>query len=100
MKTHTLVLTALAAASAFAVAASPVPNLHPLRLGEMVTHIESTYHGKVMAIAFDASGDKRPHYHVDIRLPQSGVTRLDVDAASRAISAHDVGAVPPGAGSL
>ena len=100
MKIHTLVFTAVAAASAVAFAATPAPDLHPLRLGEMVAHMESTYHGKVTAIQFDASGDKRPHYHVDIRFPQSGLARLDVDAASREISAHDVGPLAPGSATL
>ena len=91
MKTHTLVFTALAAASAIAVAASPAPNVHPVRLGQVVAHMESTYQAKVIAIEFDDSGDKAPHYHVDMRFPQSGLARLDVEASTREISAHEAG---------
>jgi uncharacterized membrane protein YkoI len=45
---------------------------------------------RVTAIQFDASVDKRPHYHVDLRFPQSGIATLDVDAVTREISAHHV----------
>ena len=95
MKIYTLIFAAIAAISAAAVpvatfAAGRTSNAGSLSLGEMVAHMESAYQGEVTAIQFDASGDKRPHYHVDIRFPQSGLARLDVDAVTREISAHQV----------
>lgn len=95
MKTHTLIFAAIAAVSAAAVpvaafATGPASNAGSLSLGEMLAHMESAYAAKVTAIQFDASGDKRPHYHVDLRFPQSGIARLDVDAMTREISAHQV----------
>jgi uncharacterized membrane protein YkoI len=95
MKMHILMFTAIAAVSAAAVAAGPASSSRPLRLGEMVTHMESAYHGEVTAIQFDASGDKRAHYHVDIRFPRSALARLDVDAVTREISAHQAPPLAP-----
>ncbi|HEX8013221.1 MAG TPA: hypothetical protein VF814_20225 [Casimicrobiaceae bacterium] len=100
MKMHTLLFTALAAFSATAAAAGPASDPRPLRLAEMVAHMESNYGGEVTAIQFDASGDKRPHYHVDLWYPQFGLVRYDVDAVSRGISAHDTGDLPPGSATL
>lgn len=100
MKMHTLVFTALTAVSAAAVAADPTLNAPQLRLAEMVKYMESTYHGEVTAIELDTAGDKRPHYHVDIRYPQSGLARLDVDAVTRELYSHDTGLLPPGMATL
>lgn len=100
MKMPALVFTALAAASAAVLAAGPTSNARSLRLAEMVKYMESTYHGEVTAIELDAAGDKRPHYHVDIRYPQSGLAKLDVDAVSGEIFAHDTGLLPPGSATL
>jgi uncharacterized membrane protein YkoI len=97
---HTLVFTALAAISATAATAESTPDPRPLRLAEMVAYMESNYGGEVTAIQFDASGDKRPHYHVDLWYPQLGVARLDVDAATRDLLAHDTGDLPSGAATL
>jgi uncharacterized membrane protein YkoI len=95
MKTCTLIFTAIAALSATvvpvaAIAAEPPLNAGSRSLAETVAHMESTYQGEVTAIQFDASGDKRPHYHVDLRFPQSGIARLDVDAVTHEISAHQI----------
>jgi uncharacterized membrane protein YkoI len=100
MKMHTLLFTALAAASASAAAASPAPEPRLVALGAMVAHLESTYKGKVTAIQLDAAGDKPAHYHVDIRFPQSGLARIDVDAVTRDISAHEARPLPPGSATL
>jgi uncharacterized membrane protein YkoI len=97
---HTLVFTALAAISATAATAESTPDPRPLRLAEMVAYMESNHGGEVTAIQFDASGDKRPHYHVDLRYPELGLAKYDVDAVSRDISAHDTGDLPSGAATL
>jgi uncharacterized membrane protein YkoI len=98
MKMHTLVFAALAAVSAVAVASGSASGTRALRVGEMVKHLESTYHGEVISIQLDASGDKRPHYHVDVRYPQ-GVARLDVDAVTREIWSRET-TLPAGSATL
>ena len=100
MKMHTLVLTAIAAISATAAAAETTPRPEPFRLAEMVTYMESTYGGRVTAIELDASGDKRPHYHVDLWYPEAGSAQVDVDAVSRKIVARDAGQLPAGSATL
>ena len=95
---HTLVFTALAAISASAAAESTAPR--PLRLAEMVAYLESNNAGEVVGIELDGSGDKRPHYHVDLWYPQLGLARYDVDAVTGDISAHDTGGPPSGAATL
>ena len=100
MKIHTLLFTALAAVSATAVAAGTTSGPGPLRLAEIVKYMESRYGGQVTAIEFDASGDKRPHYHVELWYPEAGPTQIDVDAVSRQIVVHDTGDTPPGAATL
>ena len=100
MKIQTLVLAAVATVAATAVAAEPGPNPRPFRMSEIVSYMESICHGEVTAIQLDASGDKPPHYHVDIWYPDSGLARVDVDAASREMFAHDTGRLAPGSATL
>ena len=100
MKMQTLVFAALAAVAAPAFAASPAPDARPLRLAEVVTYMEATCGGEVTAIQLDASGDKSPHYHVDMRYPESGLARVDVDAVTREIFAHDTGPLEPASATL
>jgi uncharacterized membrane protein YkoI len=97
MKIRTLALTAIALSSATAFAMDPSPADRTLKLAEMVAQMESRYPGEVVAIQFDGSGDKRAHYHVDMRFPESGRARLDVDAVTLAIASRDP--VPLTAGS-
>jgi uncharacterized membrane protein YkoI len=100
MKLQTLLFTALAAISANAVAAGAASDSRPFRLADMVAHMESTYYGEVTAIQFDGSGDKRPHYHVDLWYPQLGLVKFDVDAVSREIVVHETDSLPPGSATL
>ena len=51
--------------------------------------LEARFPGKVVAIALDDSGDKAAHYHVDMRFPESGLARVDVDAANLEISGRE-----------
>jgi uncharacterized membrane protein YkoI len=92
MKHRTLLFTAislsLACASAVATAEDRV-----MSIGEMVAHMQSTFGGEVAAIQLDSGGDKRPHYHVDMRFP-GGLAHMDVDAATREIVARDPVAAP------
>ena len=100
MKIRTLALTALAlsAATTFAVA-SPSEG-QPLNLAEMMAHMESRYSGEVVAIHFDGSGDKRPHYHVDMRFSEGTLARFDIDAVTLAIVSRDVASLTAGSATL
>ena len=98
MKMHTLLFTALAAVSTAAVAAETTSR--PFHLGDIVTYMESTYGGEVTAIELDASGDKRPHYHVDLWYPRAGSAQVDVDAIDRKIVARDSEQLPAGSATL
>lgn len=59
------------------------------RLADTVRVMEARYPGTVELIELDDAGDRPAHYHVDIRFPESGIARLDVDAATLAISSRD-----------
>ena len=100
MKLRHIALTAVALSSAVAFATAPSTVVRPLPLAEMVAHLESQYPGKVVAIQFDASGDKRPHYHVDMRFPASGLATVDVDAVTLAIASREPVALPEDAATL
>ena len=89
MKLHALASTAIALSSAATIAAASAPAGDPLKLGAVVAHMESRYPVEVVAIQFDGSGDKRAHYHVDMRFPESGLATLDVDAVTLAIASRD-----------
>jgi uncharacterized membrane protein YkoI len=85
----TILATTLAmiwSAAALAIDASPGARLVPVR--EVVPHLESRYQGEVVAIALDAAGDKAAHYHVDLRYPDSGTAKIDVDAQTLEITAR------------
>lgn len=100
MKLRTVALAAIALSSAAAIATTSANTERPLRLTEMVAHLESHYPGEVIAIAFDASGDKRAHYHVDMRFPASGLASVDVDAVTLAIASRDAAPLPAGSATL
>ncbi len=90
MKIRTLALTAIALSAAATLALASSPTGSPLKLAEVVAHMEAHYPGEVAAIQFDESGDKRPHYHVDMRFPASGLVRVDIDAVTLAMASRDV----------
>lgn len=73
--------------SAGALAASSPERIVPLR--EVIAQMEARYQGEVVAARLDDSGDKPLHYHVDVRYPEAGVAKLDVDAYMLAISARE-----------
>jgi uncharacterized membrane protein YkoI len=73
---------------AFATDTSPVTRT--LQLGDVVANMESRYPGKVAAIELDASGDKAPHYHIDMRFPNGGLAKLDVDAVTLQLASREV----------
>ena len=100
MKLRTLALTAVALSSAAAFATAPLTAERPLNLAEMVGYLEARYPGEVIAIQFDASGDKRPHYHVDMRFPGSGLASIDIDALNFAIASRHPVALPAGSTTL
>jgi uncharacterized membrane protein YkoI len=100
MKIRTVALSAIALSAAAAFAMTSPSAERPLKLAEMVAHMESHYPGEVVAIAFDASGDKRAHYHVDMRFPTSGLASVDVDAVTRAIASRDPVSLPAGSAKL
>lgn len=103
MKTRTLLVSALAlatAATVTAVAASRSHHDRPLSLAEMVRYLEDKYPGEVTAIRLDAGGAKGPHYHVDMRFPQSGIARVDVDALTRKLASRDDALLGPDSATL
>lgn len=89
MKFRTLAFALLAAAPVAALAIDAPSARRPLRLADMVAHLESRYPGEVIAIQYDTAGDKTAHYHVDMRFPTSGLARIDVDAVTLAIASRD-----------
>ncbi len=95
MKTATLASLLLLASTSALAAASPAGS-RLLALDEAVATLEAHYQGKVVAIALDDAGDKPAHYHVDMRFPESGLARVDVDAGTLEIAARDVAAPPLG----
>jgi uncharacterized membrane protein YkoI len=86
MKIRTFALTAIALSAAATIAVASAPPGSPLKLAQVVAHMESLLPGEVAAIHFDGSGDKRPHYDVDVRLPQGAIARLEVDPATLQIA--------------
>jgi uncharacterized membrane protein YkoI len=67
------------------------------RLADTVRAMEARYPGTVEMIELDDAGDRPAHYHVDMRFPQSGIARLDVDAATLAVASRDpMPRTPPG----
>ncbi|MFO1413654.1 MAG: hypothetical protein U1F10_07030 [Burkholderiales bacterium] len=81
----------LATLAAGASAASPAPNT----LSGVVQALEARYPGQVTAIELDAAGDRPAHFHVDMRFPESGVARLDVDAVTLAVASREPAATAP-----
>ncbi len=100
MKIRTIALTAIALSAATAYATAPSAADRPMKLSEVAAQLESRYPGDVVAIQFDPSGDKRPHYHVDMRFPESGLARLDVDAATLDVVSREPVPLAPGAATL
>ena len=97
MLIRTLAFT-LFAVSSTAFAANPSPDGRTLELRKVAAQMESRYLGKVVAIELDTSGDKAAHYHVDVRFPDGGLEKLDVDAATLRTVSRD--AAPLAAGSI
>lgn len=64
-------------------------------LAGVVQALEARYAGQVTAIELDAAGDRPAHFHVDMRFPQSGIARLDVDAATLAVASREPSGPPP-----
>jgi uncharacterized membrane protein YkoI len=89
MMIRTLAFALLAGAPVAALATDAPGTGRPLRLADVVSHLESNYPGEVVAIQYDASGDRSAHYHVDMRFPSSGFARIDVDAVTLAIASRD-----------
>ena len=100
MKIRILALTAIALSAATTLAMASPSEGQPLKLAEVVAHMESRYPGEVVAIQFDGSGDKRAHYHVDMRFPESGLASLDIDAVSLAMASRDVAPLTAGSPTL
>jgi uncharacterized membrane protein YkoI len=100
MKIRTLVLALAALSATAALATSPPTADRPLNLALVVAHMESRYPGEVVAIELDASGDKAAHYHVDMRFADSGLARVDVDAATLEIAAREPAPLSRGAATL
>ncbi|MFO1315670.1 MAG: PepSY domain-containing protein [Burkholderiales bacterium] len=94
MKTASLASLLLLLSSTSALAAASPTGHRLVPLNEAVAALESRYPGKVVAIAFDDAGDKAAHYHVDMRFPESGLARVDVDATTLEIASRDA-ATPP-----
>ena len=78
-------LCALLVASAGSAAASA----STYRIAQTVYAMEARYPGTVELIELDDAGDRPAHYHVDMRFPDSGVARLDVDAATLDIASRE-----------
>jgi len=89
MKLRTLAVSLTAVWSAGALAAGGWPANDAVPLRDVASRMESRYAGDVIAIALDASGDKRAHYHVDLYYPAAGIAKLDVDAATLDIASRE-----------
>ena len=100
MKIRTLVVALVGASSVVAYAAGSSYTFRPATLAEMVAYMESSYPGEVTAIQYDASGDKGPHYHVDMRFPASGIARVDVDALTYRLASRELSPPAPGSATL
>ena len=93
MKIRAIALSAIVLASAATSVAASTPTGDPMKLATVVAHMESRYPGEVVAIQFDDSGDKAPHYHVVMRFPESGLAHIDVDAMTLAIAPRHLGSL-------
>jgi len=71
---------------ALAADASPASRLVPMR--DLVPYLESRYQGEVVAVALDTGREEPAHYHVDMRYPESGIVKIDVDARTLGIAAR------------
>jgi hypothetical protein len=100
MKTRMPMFAAMALSAAAGVASASSASDHPIRLAEAVQQLESRYPGDVVAIELDASGDKREHYHVQMRFPASGTVNVDVDAWTLEMASRDVAPLPVGGAAL
>jgi uncharacterized membrane protein YkoI len=100
MKIRTIAFAAIALSSASAFATAPSAADGQLKLTEVAAHMESHYSGDVVAIQFDPSGDKRPHYHVDMRFPQGGLAMIDVDAVTLEVASREPVPLAAGAATL
>ena len=100
MKPLTLALAAIALSAAPAFAASPQTEARPLKLGEMVSYMESTFPAQVTAIQLDTAGDKAAHYHVDILFPEFGLMKWDVDPVTLDIASRDPAPLPNGSATI
>lgn len=89
MKTRTLAFTLISMCSTAALAATPPSAGSAFGLDDVVAEMQSRYPGKVVAIELDDSGDRAAHYHVDMRFPDAGIARLDVDAATLGIASRE-----------
>ena len=90
---------ALALAPAFAADLPQAPQA--MTLAEAVAFMQSHYPGEVIAVELDATGDKSPHYHVDLRFPHGSTAKLEVDAVTRRIASRQPsGELAPGAMTL
>jgi len=97
---RTLASAVVALASAPAFALTPSQESRTLRASEVIAHMESRYPGEVVAIELDASGDKRAHFHVDMKFSGAGLARVDVDATTLALAARETTALEPRAATL
>lgn len=101
MKFPMLVLAAGALAAAPAMAADSPLRAQPMKLADAVAYVQSQYPGEVIAAELDATGDKSPHFHVDVRFPHGRTAKLEVDALTRRIASRQPPAeLPPGAMTL
>jgi uncharacterized membrane protein YkoI len=89
VKISVLALTLGAIWAASAVAGDSSSEAGRSELMRTVAYLESRYSGEVVSIALDDSGDKSAHYHVNMRFPNAGTAKLDVDATTWEISGHD-----------
>ena len=88
MSFRALVLMFAAVSSNTVLAATAPAAASPLKLAVVVAAVESRYGGEVVAIEYDNAGDKRAHYHVEMRFPGTTPARVDVDAETLALASH------------
>ncbi len=82
MKTHRVMFAAIVAVSTSAFSAGPAQSPAPLRVADIVAHMESNFRGaEVTAIQLDASDNKPAHYHVQFRYPENRFVSFDGDQA-------------------
>ena len=88
MNFRAFVLIVAAVSSNVVLAATAPAAASPLGLAAVVAAMESRYGGEVVAIVYDNAGDKRAHYHVEMRFPDTTPARVDVDAETLAFASH------------